>query len=209
MRRANPAITREADGTWVIAPDHLETAAAFETRQVERAPVAVDILSAVSLDRQTGSDGATWLDKELLSNRPEPMRDAGFGHEAREAMAARRRWLIDQGLAQEEQGQTVYRANLLATLRQREVSRVAGQLSDELGLAYVETRPGDRVEGVYRRPVDLASGRYAVIEKSREFTLVPWRPVLDRHIEKQVSGILKGDSVNWTIGRGRSGPSIS
>src|SRR3546814_7636264 len=102
----------------------------------------------------------------------------------------------------------IYRANLLATLRQREMNRVAGQLSRELGLAYTEARPGERIEGVYRRPVELASGRYALIEKSREFTLVPWRPVLDRPLDKQVLGIMRGESIHWTIGRQR-GPSIS
>jgi len=54
----------------------------------------------------------------------------------------------------------------------------------ELGLSYVETKSGERVEGVYRQRVDLASGRFAVIEKAREFTLVPWRPVLERHLSK-------------------------
>ncbi|MET4897916.1 DUF3363 domain-containing protein [Sphingomonadaceae bacterium jetA1] len=117
-------------------------------------------------------------------------------------------WLIAEGLAREEQGRMIYRANLLATLRRREMNRVAGQLSDELGLSYSEAKPGERIEGIYRRPIELASGRYALIEKSREFTLVPWRPVLDRHLEKQVSGIMRGDSINWTIGRQR-GPSIS
>lgn len=124
-------------------------------------------------------------------------------------MQVRRLWLIEQGLAQEEQWQTIYRANLLGQLRQRELTRVAGQLSDELGLGYVASKPGERIEGVYRRPVDLASGRYALIEKTREFTLVPWRPVLERQLGQQVSGIMKGDAINWTIGRGRTGPSIS
>ncbi len=124
-------------------------------------------------------------------------------------MARRRQWLIEQDLAREDQDRIVYRANLLATLRRRELNRVAGQLSDELGMTYAEARPGERIEGVYRRPVELASGRYALIEKSREFTLVPWRPVLDRHLDRQVSGIMRGDAINWTIGRQRSGPSIS
>jgi hypothetical protein len=88
------------------------------------------------------------------------------------------------------------------------LNRIAGQLSDQLGFAYTEAKPGERIDGIYRRPVELASGRYALIEKNREFTLVPWRPVLDRHIDKQVSGIMRGDSINWTIGRQRSGPSI-
>ncbi|MGH2618368.1 MAG: DUF3363 domain-containing protein, partial [Thermomicrobiales bacterium] len=107
------------------------------------------------------------------------------------------------------QDRIVYRANLLALLRRRELNRVAGQFSEELGLSYVETRSGQTVDGVYRRHVDLASGRFAVIEKSKEFTLVPWRPVLERHLSKKVSGIVRGDSISWTIGLQRSGPSVS
>lgn len=209
MNRGGGVVEREADGTWIIAPDHVERATAFEGRQTKAAPVIVDTLSAIPLDRQVGSDGATWLDRQLVAADAEPLRDAGFGRETRVALDRRRQWLIAQGLARQEQGRIVIRANLLAVLRRRELARVAGQLSDELGLGYAEAKSGERIEGVYRRPVDLASGRFALIEKSREFTLVPWRPVLDRHIDKQVSGILRGDAINWTIGRQRSGPSIS
>lgn len=203
MRRVMGSVEREADGTWIIAPDHFERAAAFETRQAKNAPVIVETLSTLPLEQQVGSDGATWLDRQLVGANVEPLRDAGFGREAREALDRRRQWLIAQGLVQEQQGRVVIRANLLATLRRRELARVAGQLSGELGLGYAEARNGERIEGIYRRPVELASGRYALIEKSREFTLVPWRPVLDRHIGKEVSGIMRGDAVNWTIGRQR------
>ena len=209
MRRIMGSVEREADGTWIIAPDHIDRAAAFEAHQSRSAPVIVDTLSSLPLERQMGADGTTWLDRELVAQKPEPLRDAGFGSEARAALVARRQWLIGQGLAREEEGRTIYRANLLATLRQRELSRVAGQLSEELGLGYAQARPGERIEGVYRRPVELASGRFALIEKAREFTLVPWRPLLERHLDRQVSGVMKGDAINWTIGRGRSGPSIS
>ena len=98
---------------------------------------------------------------------------------------------------------------MLGILRRREVTRVAGQLSDELGLDYADVRPGERIEGVYRRSIELASGRFAVIEKSREFTLVPWRPVLERSLGRQVSGIAREETISWTLGRQRSGPSIS
>ncbi len=209
MRKSMGSVEREVDGTWVIAPDHIERAAAFEAHRAKAAPVIVETLSAMPLDRQAIADGATWLDRELASADPMPLRESGFGREVREAIDWRRQWLIAEGLAQEEQGRVVLRANLLSTLRRRELNRIAGQLSEQLGLAYSEARPGDRIDGVYRRPVEFASGRYALIEKSREFTLVPWRPVLDRQINKQVSGIMRGDSINWTIGRQRSGPSIS
>jgi hypothetical protein len=54
----------------------------------------------------------------------------------------------------------------------------------------------------------MASGRFAVIEKSREFTLVPWRPELERCVGKLVSGIVRGDGISWTVGR-QSGLLIS
>jgi type IV secretory pathway VirD2 relaxase len=208
MRRMSRSVEREADGTWIIAPDHLERAAAHERTMARDAPVVVQTLSALPIDRQVGADGATWLDRELTTETPVPLRAAGFGQEARAALDRRRQWLIEQDLAREEQDQTIYRANMLGLLRRRELNRAAGQLSRELGLDYAEVRSDDRIDGIYRRSVELASGRFAVIEKSREFTLVPWRPVLERGLGKQVSGIARGETISWTIGRQRSGPSI-
>ena len=209
IRRITGGVEREADGTWVIASDHLERAAAFERRQAQAIPVVVQTLSPLPLERQIGAEGATWLDCELVAEIPEPVRDEGFGREVRAAQVRRRQWLIAQELAREEQDRIVYRANLLGILRRRELNRVAGQLSGELGLGYVETKSGEKVDGIYRRHVDLARGRFAVIEKAREFTLVPWRPVLERHLGKQVSGLVRGDSISWTVGRQRSGPTVS
>jgi type IV secretory pathway VirD2 relaxase len=211
IRRATHGVTREADGTWIISADHLDRAAEYERQQAKAVPVVVQTLSSLPLERQIGADGATWLDHELLSAtaNSELLRDAGFGKEVHDALVLRRLWLVDEGLAREDQDRVVYRPDMLETLRGRELVRVAGQLSDELGLGYVETGKWDRVEGIYRRAVDLASGKFAVIEKSREFTLVPWRPVLERHLGQQVSGVMRGEGISWTIGRQRSGPSVS
>lgn len=208
MRRQGGLVERAPDESWVIAPDHLERATSFERGQARSSPVLIETLSAWPLERQVTANGATWLDRELVAERPEPLRDAGFGGEVRGALALRRQWLVGQELAREEQDRIVYRANMLGILRRRELLRVAGQLSGELGLPYAEADSGQKVTGIYRRHVDLASGRFAVIEKSREFTLVPWRPVLERHIGKQVSGIVREGRVSWTIGRQR-GPAIT
>ncbi|MFT4053927.1 MAG: relaxase/mobilization nuclease RlxS [Novosphingobium sp.] len=215
MRRAMGNIEREPDGTWVIAPDHVDRAAAFEAHRASAAPVSVEPLSLQPLSELARTDGATWLDREIVagvaggSGASLALRESGFGREVRDAIERRRLWLIEQDLAGEEQGRLVLRANLLANLRRRELARVGGQLSQQLGLRYVEAAQGERIEGTYRRAIDLSSGRFAVIEKSREFTLVPWRPVLDRHIDRPVSGMMRGDAISWTIGRQRSGPSIS
>ncbi|PBB89981.1 conjugal transfer protein TraI [Mesorhizobium sp. WSM3864] len=209
IRRATGGIEREPNGTWLVAPDHLDRVVEYERQRARVEPVVVDRLSTMPLEHQVSFEGATWLDRELVADGPERLRNSGFGHEVREAQASRRQWLIAQGLARVEQDRIVYRANMLSILRQRELNRVAGQLSEELRLPYAEARSGERVQGTLRRSVELASGKYGVIEKSREFTLVPWRPVLERHIGKEVSGIMRGDGISWAIGRQRSGPSVS
>ena len=209
MRRRTGGITREADGTWIIAPDHLDRAAAYEAARAKDRPVAIETLSPQPLEKLIGAEAATWLDRELIAADPAPLRDAGFGHDARDAQARRRQWLVAQDFAEEAAGRTIYRAGMIDALRRRELLRVGAQLSREMGIAFTEAESGVPVSGIYRRSVDTMSGRFALVEKSREFTLVPWRPVLDRHVGRSVSGIMRGDGISWSFGRGRTGPSIS
>jgi hypothetical protein len=82
-------------------------------------------------------------------------------------------------------------------------------LTRTLGKMFSETREGERIEGVLSRRIDLLSGRFALIEKNHEFTLVPWKPVLDQHLGKSGSGIMRLDGINWQFGRARSGREIS
>ena len=209
MRKISGVVEREPDGSWIIAPDHLARVERFEAMQFRDHPVAIETLSAIPLDKLPGTDAATWLDRELVAEAPVPVRDAGFGHEVRSAQAMRRQWLITEQLADEQDGQTVYRRGMLAALQRRELLRVARQLSDKLGVPFAEAREGEAVQGRLVRAVEMTSGRHALIERSRDFTLVPWRSVLDRHVGKSVSGIMRDGGINWTLGRQRSGPSVS
>ena len=209
MRRIGGAVERLSDGSWSIAPDHLERAAAFEQKAAGRHPVRVELQSPVPLQQMVAADGATWLDRELVSPEPEPLRDAGFGREVRAALAVRRQWLIDEQLAHEGPDGPVYAKDMIETLRRRELLRVAAQMSDELGLDYLAAGQGVRITGRLERRLDLASGRFAVIANSREFTLVPWRPSLERQVGRELDAKVGSAGVSWTIGRGRSGPEIA
>ncbi|ENT9821622.1 DUF3363 domain-containing protein, partial [Pseudomonas aeruginosa] len=35
------------------------------------------------------------------------------------------------------------------------------------------------------------------------FTLVPWRPVIDRQLGREVMGVVQGGSVSWQLSRQR------
>jgi type IV secretory pathway VirD2 relaxase len=209
MRRRSAIAQRAADGSWTIAPDHVARAAAYERDAVRDRPVSVEILSAVRLERLPRADAVTWLDREALATSPEPLRAKGFGGEVRAAQRLRRQWLIEQELADIEGEGVAYRPGALAALQRRELLRLARRLSRELGNEFSETRKGDIVEGRVTRRIDGEGGRYALVEKAKQFTLVPWKPVLERHIGKEVAGLMRESGVSWTMGRGRSGPEIS
>ena len=209
MRRAGAGVEREADGTWTIPMDHVDRAAAYEARRHRDQPVEVETLSARPLDQLREADAPTWVDRELASRTPLPIRDAGFGRDVRAAMAGRQQWLVEQQLADVDGNRIRLRANAIMMLQRRELLRESEEMSSQIGKVFVEAHTGDHVEGTITRKIDLTSGRFAVVEKSKEFTLVPWRPILEKQMGKAASGIMRADGMNWRFGRGRSGPEIS
>lgn len=208
IRRGAGGVERREDGAWIIAEDHLSQAEAYEARVARERPVRVELLSPLRVERLVGAQGATWLDRELVSGSPEPVRDAGFGREVRGALALRRQWLIEQDLAREEQGGLVTNGRLLATLRRRDLAGAAAQLQSELGLGWKDVGEEGSAQGKLVRRVDLASGRFALLSDSLEFSLVPWRPEMEQRIGRELSVRVRGGGISWTIGRERSGPQI-
>jgi hypothetical protein len=208
LRRAGAGIEREADGTWIIAADHLDRTAAYERMQARASPVIARTLSVLPLDRQVGAEGATWLDRELLADAPTVTRDAGFGREVRDALARRRQWLVEQELARREQDEIAIAPTCWYCCGGG--SSPAPAYSSRANSACAMSRwtpmSGSRTSIVAGS--NPRAGGSTVIEKSREFTLVPWRPVLERNLGREVSGIARGDTISWTLGRQRAGPSI-
>jgi hypothetical protein len=94
--------------------------------------------------------------------------------------------------------------DLIATLRDRELANAASTIAHRTGLDHAPGDEGDRVKGIYRERLKLASGRFAMIEHAHGFELVPWKPSLDRHLSEQVSGTIKGGGgIEWSLGRSR------
>jgi len=98
----------------------------------------------------------------------------------------------------------IFARNLLDTLTQRELAGAAARIARDTGLEYRPLEEGERVSGIYRRRVDLASGRFALIEDERQFALVPWRPIVERQFGREVSGVLHAGSISWNLGRKRA-----
>jgi hypothetical protein len=80
-------------------------------------------------------------------------------------------------------------------LERREPAKVGARMMGETGLDYTETKPGDQTRGTYRRMLTLGSCRFALIKHAREFSLVPWRPMLERAKGQVVTGVVGGEGI--------------
>jgi len=82
--------------------------------------------------------------------------------------------------------------------------KAAGQtLSSELGKPYVDAPSRGQISGTFRNTIERPSGKYAVIEKSKEFTLVPWRETMDRNIGRSITGTPGGQTISWSLTKSR------
>ncbi len=130
--------------------------------------------------------------------------DGGFGAEVRDALVKRADHLTTEGLASRQGPRTVFARDLLETLRRREIDAASAKLSAETGLPRQGAAEGEHVTGIYRQRLQLASGRFAMIDNGLGFELVPWKPTLEEHVGQQVSGVVQpGGSVAWSVGRTR------
>lgn len=114
-----------------------------------------------------------------------------------EAMDRRREHHVEHGdAARQPDGRIAYRRNLIATLQEREVARAGEDLAAQKSLPFRAAADGETVTGTFTGTTQLSSGKFAIVEKSHEFTLVPWRPVIDRKLGREVPGIVRGGSVS-------------
>src|SRR5215467_2195345 len=160
--------------------------------------------SDLPIKAQITAVGATWLDRQLVSRERVSLSEVGFGHEVRQALQARIDHLAAEGLARREGQGVIFTRQLLETLRRRELNTIAADIVSKTGLEYYPAAEGDSVSGTYRQRLNLTSGRFAMIEDGLGFSLVPWKPALERHLGQQVSGLARAETVDWSFGRKRT-----
>jgi len=201
LRRAGIVERTDADH-WRIPADFETRAADYDAQR--RGRVTLRVLSSLDLEAQIDANGATWLDREMTSTSRAPIVRAGFGAEVDRAMKQRRQTLVEMGHAWRTPD-NVIRApgDLVARLERSEIERVGKSMAAEKHAPFKMKAEGERVSGVFTGTTNLVSGKYAVIENAYEFTLVPWRPVMDDRLGRQISGIVRDAGISWDFTRTR------
>ncbi|CAH1905354.1 Conjugal transfer protein [Candidatus Nitrotoga sp. HW29] len=200
--RRSGVVERMADGVWRVPPDFLSRSHAHDTQRT--AGGTIELRSHLSIEQQVRAQGATWLDHQMVGDARE-LSPRGFGVQVRDALQSRIDFLVEQGLAERSGSRVVLVRNLLSTLRDRELAAAGKVIQHQTGLVHRPLRDGVRANGIYRRSVQLASGRFAMLDDGMGFSLVPWKPVVEQRLGQQVSAIVRGSSVTWDIGRRQLG----
>jgi hypothetical protein len=202
LRRAGHVERIDADH-WKIPKDIVERGQAYD-QSLGGEGLRVRTLSALKLEQQIGSDGATWLDRQMLVEDRSDLRDSGFGREVGKAMNRRAQRLVEMGLATAKDGKISVPISTVSTLERLEVERVGHEMAKERALTYMPANAGEYVSGHLAGVASLVSGRFAMIENGLGFQLVPWQPILEKRIGQYITGLQRDDGgIEWTLGRNR------
>ena len=199
LRRSSGIVERHKDGTWRIPDDHLAKVETVQRKRAMSRPRKVEILSAVPIQEQITEHGLTWLDSTDTLARG----IKGFGADAASAKTLRQKELVDRRILQTTQQRlTLQQAE---TLRQAGLVKAGANLAEKLGKEYQPAPTQGQVSGKFSQHVDLADGRYAVLEREHKFSLVRWRQIMERGRGQSITGRVSGNKISWKFGvqRGR------
>lgn len=202
--RRSGIVERIESGVWRVPNDLVTRGQDYDRRK--SGGVTVELASHLTIEKQVRAIGSTWLDQQLVSGSQEVV-DIGFGAETRQARQQRMSFLIEEGFAERQGASVKLHPNLLARLREREVSEIGAALAADRGLEFKPVNRGQRVAGVYKKSLQLNSGKFAMLDDGAGLTLVPWRPIMDRKLGQQITGVVHAAGISWDIGKQR-GPTI-
>jgi len=198
-------VSKNKDGAWDIPDDYLDRIRDYHKQLAKTLPTPLSRDSTLTISEMTTARGATWLDEELKLGTLEEERTS---KELLDAAAKRRAALRQMGFAIGDKDRLFQLSiNELKAMDFKE----AGQIhSESIGKTYVSSSGTTHIEGVFSKTIERPSGKFAVIEKSREFTLVPWRPIMERRRGQSIIGrVSKGGGISWDVRDRQRGRGLS
>lgn len=197
LRQAG-VVDRVSREVWRVPKDLVAQGRAFDRHQL--GDIDLFVHSRWPIERQVRAVGATWLDQQLTSAASLGP-GVGFSAAVHSALRAREDFLVEEGLAQRLNRRVVVANDLVSRLRARELARAGAGLEAETGLVQRPTEDGVPVTGIYRRSLNLASGRFAMLDDGIGFSLVPWRRVIENRQGQTMTALVQNEHVTWRFGR--------
>lgn len=186
-----------------IGPEFIDRVDEHFGKAANRSPNIVRKVEGRVFESQVRAFGETWLDQQLAGQAVEPLGGAGLGGDVRSAMDERMKRHFQREIVSDRDAKELNNDHL-KLLQKEGMLHASLDITKETGLTYRAIQPGDRVEGTFKRIHQTEHAKFAVIDRGREFSLVPWKRSLeklrDRPIEITMS---RTRDIAWTIGRNR------
>jgi hypothetical protein len=195
MRRFG-VVDRNADSSWAIPENFEERALQADTRKQR---LAVDVRSWLPIEALTERHVETWLDR-MNANELDGAKGP-FADELRTSLSIRKDWLRSNGYALDYNGQLTRED--AERLRRHELIKAAIAERARVELPFTYPDNWDQFSGTYSRHVDLAQGRFAVIEGKDGFVLVPASGQKLNWVGRWVELNRSRASIQWSLGRSR------
>ncbi len=195
MRRFG-VVDRNADSSWAIPENFEERALQADTRKQR---LAVDVRSWLPIEALTERHVETWLDR-MNANELDGAKGP-FADELRTSLSIRKDWLRSNGYTLDYNGQLTRED--AERLRRHELIKAAIAERARVELPFTYPDNWDQFSGTYSRHVDLAQGRFAVIEGKDGFVLVPASGQKLNWVGRWVELNRSRASIQWSLGRSR------
>lgn len=196
-------VQRFYEEAYSIGPDFIDRVDKHFAKASKRSPNIVRKVEGRAFETQVRAFGETWLDQQLAGQAVEPLGGAGLGGDVRSAMDERMKRHFQRGIVKGWDAKELTDDHL-KLLQKEGMLHASLDIAKETGLTYRAIQPGDRIEGTFKRVHQTEHAKFAVIDRGREFSLVPWKRGLeklrDRPIEITMS---RSRNIAWTIGRTR------
>ena len=194
LGRAN-VVSKNKSGAWDIPDDYLDRVREYHEQLAKRLPAPLVRDSVLTIEQMTTARGATWLDEQLKRGSLEEHRTS---RELLDAAAQRRAALRQMGFAIGDKDRLLQHS--INELKAMDFKEAGEALENQMGKPYASASGASHIEGVFKGMIERPSGKFAVIEKSREFTLVPWRPIMERRRGLSIMGrASRGGGISWDV----------
>lgn len=186
-----------------IGTDFIDRVDEHFAKAAQRSPNIVRKMEGRAFETQVRAFGETWLDQQLAGQAVEPIGGAGLGGEVRSAMNERMKRHFQRGIVNDRDAKEL-NDHHLKLLQKEGMLHASLDIAKETGLAYRAIAPGDRIEGTFKRVHQTEHAKFAVIDRGREFSLVPWKRNLERLRDRRIEITMSPTrDIAWTLGRTR------
>ncbi len=196
-------VRRFYGNAYSIGPNFIDLVDEHFGKAANRSPNIVRKLEGRAFESQVLAFGETWLDQQLAGQAIEPLGSAGLGGDVRSAMYERMKRHFQRGIVNDRDAKEL-NDNHLKALQKEGMLHASLDISKETGLTYRPIQPGDRIEGTFVRVHQTEHAKFAVIDRGREFSLVPWKRGLERLKDRSIEiTMTRSRDIAWTLGRTR------